>query len=74
MAEPQLLARMYHAVMSGIVRDGRASGRPAAPSPLCRRPPICPGQVAATRSAKIGAILTGGHGQQRRGKPDWARP
>jgi len=24
MAEPQLLARMYHAVMSGIVRDGRA--------------------------------------------------
>ena len=24
MADPQLLARMYHAVMSGIVRDGRA--------------------------------------------------
>lgn len=24
MADPQLLARMYHAIMSGIVRDGRA--------------------------------------------------
>jgi len=24
MADPQLLARMYHAVMTGIVRDGRA--------------------------------------------------
>jgi hypothetical protein len=24
MADPQLLARMYHATMSGMVRDGRA--------------------------------------------------
>lgn len=24
MADPQLLARMYHTIMSGIVRDGRA--------------------------------------------------
>jgi hypothetical protein len=24
MAEPQLLADMYHAIMSGLVRDGRA--------------------------------------------------
>ena len=24
MAEPQLLARMYHAIMSGLVREGRA--------------------------------------------------
>jgi len=24
MADPQLLARMYHSTMSGIVRDGRA--------------------------------------------------
>lgn len=24
MADPQLLARMYHAIMSGMVRDGRA--------------------------------------------------
>lgn len=24
MAEPELLARMYHAIMKGLVRDGRA--------------------------------------------------
>jgi hypothetical protein len=24
MADPQLLARMYHAIISGLVRDGRA--------------------------------------------------
>ena len=24
MADPQVLARMYHATMTGIVRDGRA--------------------------------------------------
>jgi len=24
MADPQLLARMYHTIMSGLVRDGRA--------------------------------------------------
>ena len=24
MAEPELLARMYHAIMNGLVRDGRA--------------------------------------------------
>jgi len=44
-AAPQLLARVYHIIMSGIVRDGRAPALPAArrgllpagwPLDLCR--------------------------------------